>query len=80
MVKELIVLGAGCAKCNKVYSVVEKVIAETGVDATFRKEGDIMKIMTYDVMTTPAVVIDGVVRFAGYVPAETEVKQALGLH
>ena len=79
MVKELIVLGAGCVKCKKVYSVVEKVVAETGVETTLRKEEDIMKIITYDVMTTPAVVVDGVVKFAGYVPTEVEVKQALGL-
>jgi len=79
MVKEIIVLGAGCARCKKVCSVVEKVIAETGVETILRKEEDIMQIMTYDVMTTPAVVIDGVVKFKGYVPTETEVKQALGL-
>ena len=75
---EIIVLGAGCAKCKNVYSTVEKVISETGIEATLRKEEDIMKIMTYDVMSTPAVVIDGVVKFAGYAPTEKEVKKALG--
>ena len=74
---EIIVLGAGCAKCKNVYSVIEKVIAETGVAATLRKEEDIMKIMTYDVMTTPAVVIDGIVKFKGYVPTEMDVKKVL---
>ena len=78
-VMDIIVLGTGCAKCKKVYSVFEKVITETGIEATLRKEEDIMKIMTYDVMTTPAVVIDGVAKFKGYVPTETEVKQALGI-
>ena len=76
---EIIVLGAGCAKCKKVFSVVEKVIAATDVEATLRKEEDITKIITYDVMTTPAVVVDGIVKLKGFVPTETEVKQALGL-
>ena len=76
---EIIVLGGECAKCKHVYSVVEKVIAETGLEATLRKEEDIMKIITYDVMATPAVVVDGIVKFKGYIPTESEVKQALGL-
>ena len=76
---EIIVLGANCAKCNNVYRVIEKVIAETGIEATLHKEQDITKIITYGVMTTPAVVVDGVVMFAGYVPTEMQVKEALGL-
>lgn len=76
---EIIVLGTGCAKCKTTYSVVEKVIAETGIDATLTKEEDIMKIMTYNILSTPAVVVDGVVKVKGYVPTETEVKKALGL-
>ena len=75
---KIIVLGAGCAKCKNVYSVVEKVIAETGIKAVLRKEEDITKILTYNVMTTPAVVIDGEVKFIGYVPTTTEVKKELG--
>ena len=79
MEKEIIVLGAGCAKCKMVYSIVEKVIAETGIEVILRKEEDIRKIITYDVMTTPAVVVDGIVKLKGFVPTETEVKQALAL-
>ena len=75
---EIIVLGAGCAKCRNVYSVVEKVIADTGIKANIRKEEDIMKIMTYNAMAMPAVVVDGVVKLSGYIPTEAEVKKALG--
>jgi len=74
---EIIVLGTGCAKCNNVYSVVKKVIAETGIEATLRKEEDIMKIMAYGVMTTPAVVVDGVVKLKGCVPTEAEVRKII---
>ena len=70
---EIIILGAGCTKCNYVYNIVEKVINETGANATLRKEGDIMKIMEYKVMRTPAVVIDGKVVFQGCIPSEKEV-------
>ena len=76
---EVIVLGAGCAKCDKVYSVVAKVIAETGIEANLYKEQDITKIITYDIITTPAVVVEGVVKIKGCVPTETEVKKALGI-
>ena len=76
---EVVLLGAGCAKCRNVYAVVEKVIAQTGVKATLRKEEDIMKIMAYDIMTPPAVVVDGVVKIKGCVPTEMEVKAALGI-
>jgi hypothetical protein len=72
---EIIILGTGCVKCNYVYNLVEKVITETGANATLRKEGDIMKIMEYKVMRTPAVVIDGEVVFQGLVPSEKEVAE-----
>lgn len=70
---EIIVLGTGCAKCKNVYSTVEKTVAETGADVTLRKEEDIMKIMSYNVMNTPAVVIDGRIVCQGRVPSEKEV-------
>ncbi len=70
---DIVVLGTGCTKCRNVYSMVEKAIEATGTEATLRKEEDIMKIMEYNVMTTPAVVIDGKVVFQGRVPSEQEV-------
>lgn len=74
---EIVVLGTGCTKCKNVYTIVEKAVNETGIDATLRKEEDIMKIMEYNVMSTPAVVIDGRVLFQGRVPSEKEVKECL---
>ena len=74
---EIIVLGAGCAACNKVYSTVQKVIAETGIDATLHKEENIMKILEYNLIVPPAVVVDGVVKLQGTVPSEAEIKKAL---
>jgi len=76
---EVIVLGAGCTACNKVYSAVEKVIAETGIQANLHKEEDIMKILKCNVMATPAVIVDGIVKLQGTVPSEVEIKKALGV-
>jgi len=76
---EIIVLGTGCAKCKNLYLAIEKIIAETGIDATLKKEEDIMKIMAYGIMTTPAIVVDGVVKIKGYLPSEAEIKKALSL-
>ena len=72
-------MGPGCAKCRKTYKVVEKVVAENNIDASLDKVEDIVEMMSYNIITTPAVVVDGVVRIKGYVPTEAEVKKVLGL-
>ncbi|MBP9506746.1 MAG: thioredoxin family protein, partial [Bacteroides sp.] len=59
--------------------VVEKVVAEAGISATIVKVEDIMEIMKFNIIATPAVVVDGVVKIKGRVPTEAEVRQALGL-
>lgn len=76
---EIKILGTGCAKCKTTQMIVEKVVAENGVDAQISKVDDIMDIMKYNVITTPAVVVNEVVKIKGRVPSESEVKQALGL-
>ena len=74
---KIIVLGAGCTACNNLYSAIEKVIAETGIDATLHKEENIMKILEYNLIAPPAVVVDGVVKLQGTIPSEAEIKKAL---
>ncbi len=76
---EIKVLGPGCARCKTAYSVVEKVIRDNNVNASLTKIDDIMEMMRYNIMTTPAIVVDGIVRIKGKVPAEAEVKEVLGL-
>lgn len=76
---EIKILGTGCAKCKTALAVVEKVVADNGVEATITKVEDIMDIMKYNVMFTPAIVVDEVVKIKGRVPSEKEVKQALGI-
>lgn len=76
---EIKVLGAGCSKCKATYAAIEKVVKENGLDVSLTKVEDIMELLNYNIMTTPAVVVDGTVRIKGYVPSESEIKKMLGL-
>ncbi|GAB1373401.1 thioredoxin family protein [Bacteroidales bacterium] len=76
---EIKILGTSCAKCKTTQAVVEKVVAESGVKATITKIEDIVEIMKYNVMFTPAIVVDEIVKIKGRIPSEKEVKQILGL-
>ena len=76
---EIKVLGPGCTKCKSTYNVIEKVLKENHIDAKLTKVDDIMEMMNYNIMTTPAVVIDEVVKMKGQVPTENEVKKLLGI-
>ena len=69
---EIIILVTGCTKCKKLYERVKKVLAENKIEATVTKQEDIMEIMKYNVMTTPALVVDGKVVLKGKVPSEAE--------
>lgn len=76
---EIKILGTGCTKCKNTQAVVEKVVAESGIQARITKVEDIMDIMKYNIMITPAVVVDEVVKIKGRVPSEADVRKALGL-
>lgn len=69
------ILGTGCSKCKKAKEIIEKVLKQTGVEAEVVKVEDIEKILSYGVMVTPAIVIDGDVKLAGKVPDEKDVRK-----
>ena len=73
---EIKVLGTGCATCQALYSSVEQVVNELGLQADLVKEEDLMKIMEYNVMTLPALVVDGKVVAKGRISKE-EIKKIL---
>ncbi len=73
---EIKVLGTGCAGCKALYATVEQVVKELALDAVVTKEEDLMKIMEYNVMTLPALVVDGKVVAKGKLSAK-EVKDVL---
>lgn len=76
---EIKVLGPGCAKCKTTYNVIEKVIKENNLEVKLTKVDDIMEMVSYNIMTTPAVVVDEVVKMKGQVPTESDVKKLLGI-
>lgn len=76
---EVKVLGPGCAKCKTTFQVIEKVIKENNLDVKLTKVDDLMEMMSYNIMTTPAVVVDGEVKMKGQVPSESDVKRLLGI-
>lgn len=67
------VLGTGCPKCRKLYDETRKAIEAAGVAAEVEKVEDIGRIIQYDVLMTPALVIDGEVKCSGRVPDAAEI-------
>ena len=74
---EIKVLGPGCKRCEQTAQNVKDAVAQAGVDADIEKVTDVMKIATYGVFGTPAVVIDGDVKSVGKVPSVDDVKKWL---
>ena len=76
---EIKVLGSGCAKCKTTYEMIDKIVKENQLDATLSKVEDIVELLNYGIMTTPAIVVDGEVKLKGHVPTESEIKKMLGI-
>ena len=73
---EIKVLGSGC---KTTYEMIEKIVKENQLDATLSKVEDIVELLNYGIMTTPAIVVDGEVKLKGHVPTESEIKKMLGI-
>ena len=71
------VLGTGCAKCTKLADLAEEAAKKTGADYMLEKVNDINKMMTFGVMTTPALVVDGKVKCSGIVPSVEQIEKML---
>ena len=72
--KNVKILGTGCANCKNTLALVEAAAREREVQIDLEKIEDLPAIMGYGVMSTPGVVIDGVVVHAGGVPARSKVE------
>ena len=72
--KNIKVLGTGCANCIATLKLIEQVAAARGAAIELEKVEDIARILGYGVMSTPGVVIDGKVVHAGGVPAKSTVE------
>ncbi len=76
--KKLQILGTGCPKCQKLAQLAEEAAKSLGIDYEIEKVTDISKIMSFGVMMTPALAVDGQVKVAGRVPSLEELKQMIG--
>jgi len=75
--KTIKILGTGCPNCKRTEGIIEAVITQLNLDFKIEKVEDIQEIMKYDVMSTPAIVIDEIVVLKGRVPSLSEAKELL---
>ena len=75
--KKLQILGTGCAKCANLAAVTEQAANSLGLEYQIEKVTDLNKIMSFGVMMTPALVVDGKVKVAGRVPSVEDLKKML---
>ena len=74
---EIKILGSGCAKCKTLEKLTREVVEQNGIEANISKVEDIMEIMKYGIMTTPALVVNEKVAIKGRVPSADEIKKVL---
>lgn len=72
--KNIKVLGTGCANCRATVALIEAVARKRGAEIVLEKVEDLPAIMRYGVMSTPGVVVDGTVVHAGGVPSSEKVE------
>ncbi len=75
--KTLQILGTGCAKCQKLAEQTEAAAKALGLEYRIEKVMDLKQIMSYGVMMTPALVVDGQVKAVGKVKSVDEIKELL---
>jgi small redox-active disulfide protein 2 len=74
---EIKVLGTGCPKCKTLEKLTTETVEKLGINATISKVEDIVDIMNFGVMRTPALVINGKVVLSGRIPTENELNDLL---
>ncbi len=73
------ILGSGCPNCTKLYEMTREAATAAGAQFEIEKVQDIQKIMEFNILATPALVINGEVKVAGRVPSLDEVRKHLGI-
>lgn len=71
------ILGSGCSNCKKLEAIARDAAAASGVEAEFEKVTDMTAIMSYDILSTPALVINNQVVASGRIPTKAEIQQWL---
>jgi small redox-active disulfide protein 2 len=71
------ILGTGCSRCRDLTANAEKAVQELGIQAEIKKVTEIQDIISFHILMTPGLVIDGQVKAAGRIPSVDEIKQML---
>jgi len=74
---EIKILGTGCPKCKTLEKLTREVVEKGGFSANITKVEDIVDIMKYNIMSTPALVVNEKVEIKGRIPSAEEIKQIL---
>ncbi len=75
--KKIQILGPGCQKCQVLYEHAKAASEQLGLECTIEKVTDINAIVSFGVLSTPALVVDGQVKVAGRVPSASQIKEML---
>ncbi len=75
--KKIQILGTGCPKCKLLFANAEAAVKSAGIEAQLEKVDQIVDIMKYGVMSTPALVVDGAVKSVGKVLSPDEIRKHL---
>ena len=75
--KKIQILGTGCPKCKKLTELTEQAAKELGIEYEIVKVTDIDKIMSFGIMMTPGLAVDGEVKVSGRLPNVEEIKKML---
>ena len=75
--KKIEILGTGCKKCKDLAEAAKKAADSMSLEYELEKVTDIQKIVSYGVMMTPALVVDGEVKISGKVPSVDDIKKYL---
>ena len=74
---EIKILGTGCSRCKTLEIITREVVEQTGINATITKVEDIVDILKYNIMATPALIVSEKVEIKGRIPSADEIKQVL---
>ncbi|MDO8885618.1 thioredoxin family protein [Candidatus Oleimmundimicrobium sp.] len=74
---EIKLLGTGCLNCKKLEANTVEAITKLGIDAEVEKVTDIVEIMSYGILSVPALVVDGEVKVSGRIPSVNEIMNLL---
>jgi small redox-active disulfide protein 2 len=69
------ILGPGCANCKRLEMLVRKVVVNNGLEAEIEKVTDFQEITKYPILSTPGLVLNGIVLSSGRIPTETEITE-----